>query len=474
MTDYLRARMTKLKKGDFLHHLEITDATNEGKGLAKLEGKIVFVENAVPGDIVSAKVFYDKKNFVEARAVEIEKSSPYRIDPVCKHFGVCGGCKWQNLQYEKQLEYKQRWVEDNFTRIGKIPLPTVTPILVSENIYQFRNRLDFGFSHQRWLTNDEINSENKAGPALGFHVPGRFDKILDIENCHLQPSPSNEIRNAVRKFALENNYTFFNLRNQEGFLRSLIIRNTMAGNFMVIMIFFYEDAEKRIALLEYIKQNFPAVTSLLYIINEKKNETIFDQQVNVYAGSDHIIEEMEGLRFKISAKSFYQTNPGQAYQLYKIARDFAALQQHELVYDLYTGTGTIAQFIAKQCKHVIGVEQIEDAIEDAKLNTKANDISNTTFIAGDLAKTLNDDFVQQHGRPDVIITDPPRAGMHESVVRKITELLPQRIVYVSCNAATQARDIALMLEHYRVTRMQPVDMFPQTTHVENVALLERI
>jgi len=399
--------------------------------------------------------------------------SPKRTEPVCQHFGVCGGCKWQNMAYEHQLFYKEKEVLENLKRIGKVEIAETKPILGSEKIYFYRNKMEFSFSNSRWLTESEIASgediQNKN--ALGFHIPGMWDKILNLEKCHLQEDPSNDIRNKVRDFATENNIEFFNPRDQIGLLRTLMIRTSSTGEYMILIQFYQEHKAKRELLLDYITEEFPDVTSLQYVINEKGNDTIYDQEVIKYFGQDFIYEEMEGLKFKINAKSFYQTNSQQAYELYKIARDFANLSGDELVYDLYTGTGTIAQFVAKKAKHVVGIEAVPEAIEDAKENAKLNGIENTSFFAGDMKKIFTSGFISEHGQPDVIITDPPREGMHKEVVEQILSVKPKRIVYVSCNSATQARDLQLMDAFYKVEKSQAVDMFPQTHHVENVVCL---
>lgn len=465
----------KRKQHPLLENVVITDVAAEGKAIAKVDGMAVFVPYAVPGDVVDIQLTRKKRSFAEGRVVRFEKYSENRSVPFCEHFGVCGGCKWQSLPYKEQLKYKSNQVTDNLERIGKVDLPEMTPILGAPEDKFYRNKLEFTFSNKRWLTEKEISSEKEFTQlnALGFHIPGMFDKVLDIKKCWLMDDLHNDIRNSVREFCLNNKYTFFDLRNQEGLMRTLIIRNTSIGEWMVIVVFFEDDQEKREKLMNHIKSEFPQITSLLYIINQKANDTITDQEVVVWSGRDHIFEEMEGLRFKIGPKSFYQTNSEQAYHLYEVAREFAQLNDDELVYDLYTGTGTIANFVARDAKKVIGIEYVEDAIEDAKINSEINGIDNTLFFAGDMKDVLTKDFIDEHGRPDVIITDPPRAGMHEDVVNAILVAEPDRIVYVSCNPATQARDISLLDSKYRVDRVQPVDMFPQTHHVENVVLLEK-
>lgn len=469
--------MARRNKRRVFESVEITDAGAKGKAVGKApDGKVIFIDNAVPGDVVEVQTTQKRKAFYKGTAISFNKLSEKRTEPVCQHFGVCGGCKWQNMAYEHQLFYKQKEVENNLKRIGKIDLPEISPILGSKKNYFYRNKMEFSFSDSRWLTLDEINS-GKEFPhknALGFHIPGMWDKILDIEKCWLQEAPSNELRNKIKKFATEQGLTFYNPKRQEGFLRTLMIRTSSIGETMVLIQFFEEDENKRNLLLDYIKEEFPQLTSLLYVINSKGNDTIYDQEVICYAGRDHIFEEMEGLKFKINAKSFYQTNSDQAYELYKIVREFADLSPNDLVYDLYTGTGTIAQFVAKNAKKVIGVEAVPEAIEDAKTNALLNKIDNVEFYAGDMKKVFNEEFIAAHGRPDVLITDPPRDGMHKDVIAQIMGILPKRIVYVSCNSATQARDLALLDESYRVTKVQPVDMFPQTHHVENVVCLEKL
>lgn len=453
----------------------ITDVAAEGKAIAKVDGMAVFVPYAVPGDVVDLQLTRKKNSYAEGRVVRFEKYSESRTTPFCSHFGVCGGCKWQQLPYSEQLKYKQKQVQDNLERIGKISLPEITPILGAPKDTFYRNKLEFTFSNKRWLTEEEIISgrEFVQMNAVGFHIPGMFDKVLDIDKCWLMDDLANQIRNSIRTFCLEQGYTFFDLRNQQGLMRTLMIRNSSIGEWMVIVVFYEDDREKRERLMEFIASQFPQITALLYIINQKANDTITDQEVLVWKGRDHIVEEMEGLRFRIGPKSFYQTNSEQAYHLYEVARSFAQLTGDELVYDLYTGTGTIANFVARNAREVIGIEYVEEAIADAKVNSAINQIENTRFYAGDMKDVLTEEFIAAHGHPDVIITDPPRAGMHEDVVNAILLAEPQRIVYVSCNPATQARDLSLMDAKYRVTRVQPVDMFPHTHHVENVVLLEK-
>lgn len=463
------------KSKPLLVGLEITDVAAEGKAIGRTEDRVVFVHQVVPGDVVDVQVRKKRKNYYEGYPVKFHKYSDIRVDPVCSHFGVCGGCKWQNLPYSEQLKYKQREVENNLQRIGKIELPESLPIIPSKEETYYRNKLEYTFSNKRWLSEEELNSEevieDKNG--LGFHIPGMFDKVVDVEKCFLQSSPSNEIRLAIKAYAQKNNLSFFDIRKQEGLLRTLIIRTSTTGDLMVNVVFYYDDSEAREGLLNHLKETFPQISSLLYVINSKPNDTITDQEVVVYSGEDCIYEHMEGLNFKIGPKSFYQTNSKQAYELYKVTRDFAGLKGDEIVYDLYTGTGTIANFIAKNVKKVVGIEYVPEAIEDARVNSKLNGISNCSFFAGDMKDILTHGLVEQEGVPQVIIVDPPRAGMHADVTETILNVAPDKIVYVSCNSATQARDINLLDVRYRVTRIQPVDMFPHTHHVENVVLLER-
>ncbi len=468
--------MARKNRKQIFEKVEVIDAGAKGKSIAKApDGKVIFLSNAVPGDIVDIQTTKKRKAYYEGSATVFHSLSEKRVDPTCKHFGTCGGCKWQFMGYEHQLAFKEQEVVNNLTRLGKVELPEITPILGSEDQFFYRNKMEFSFSDSRWLTLEEIQSDTQIENrnALGFHIPGMWDKILDIDKCHLQEAPSNAIRNKVKAFATENDLSFYNARNQHGFLRTLMIRISSTGEIMVLVQFFHEDIEKRTLLLDHIATEFPEITSLQYTINSKGNDTIYDQEVICYKGKDHIEEEMEGLRFKINAKSFYQTNSKQAYELYKITRDFANLTGNELVYDLYTGTGTIAQFVAKKAKKVIGVEAVPEAIEDAKENAKRNHIDNVEFYVGDMKKVFTKDFIAQHGQPEVIITDPPRDGMHKDVVAQLLHISAQKIVYVSCNSATQARDLALLDEMYKISKVQPVDMFPQTFHVENVVLLEK-
>lgn len=463
------------KKNHLFENIEVLDAAAKGKSVAKApDGKVIFLSNAVPGDIVDIQTGRKKKSFYEGKAVKFHKLSSKRTEPVCKYFGVCGGCKWQNLKYEEQLAYKQNEVTNNLIRIGHLELPKVNAIIGCDKIYFYRNKMEFSFSSSRWLSYDEINSgkdfDNRN--ALGFHIPRMWDKILDIDTCYLQEDPSNAIRNTIKEFAVKHDISFFNPRDLNGLLRTLMIRISSTGEIMVVLQLFAEDKKKRELLLHHVAEKFPEITSLQYVINEKGNDTIYDQEVIVFKGRDHIFEEMEGLRFKINAKSFYQTNSAQAYELYKVTRDFANLSGDEIVYDLYTGTGTIAQFVAKNAKKVIGVESVPEAIADAKINAAYNNINNTAFFVGDMAKVFTSEFIAKNGTPDVIITDPPRDGMHKNVIDQLLSILPKKIVYVSCNSATQARDLSLMKEKYRIIKTQAVDMFPQTHHVENVVLLE--
>lgn len=467
--------MGRRRELPFLEKVTITDIGSEGNALARVANLVVFVPMLIPGDIVDIQVTRKRKKYLEGIVVRFHEYSPYRIVPRCKHFGVCGGCKWQHLPYSLQLKYKEKQVRDNLIRIGKVAQPLIHPIIGSPAEYLYRNKLEFTFSDKRWLTREEVNSENRyeREGALGFHIPGLFDKVLDIEECHLQPDPSNLIRNAVKKYAIDNGLEFFNLREQTGFLRNLIIRNTLKGELMVIVVFFSEDSEKRLGLLDFLASEFREITSLLYVINSKRNDSLNDQEPVLYKGSGYLIEEMENLKFRIGPKSFYQTNTLQALQLYRIARDFASLKGDEIVYDLYTGTGTIANFIAGNAARVIGIEYVEEAIDDARINSEINGIKNTVFFAGDMREVLTGSFLEANGSPDVIITDPPRAGMHEDVVKIIIKSDPSRIVYISCNPATQARDIQQLSEKYEVVSVQPVDMFPHTHHVENIVLLIR-
>lgn len=468
----------KKKELPLLEKVTITDVAAEGKAVAKVNELVIFVPYVVPGDVVDLQVKRKKNHYAEAVAVKFHEKSPLRTEPFCSHFGVCGGCKWQCLSYEEQLKYKQKQVFDNLTRIGKVELPEFRPILGSEKTRFYRNKLEFTFSNKRWLTEEEVKQDVKYDQmnAVGFHIPGAFDKVLAIDKCWLQDDISNQIRNAVRDYAYAHNFPFFNLRTQEGLLRNIMIRTSSTGELMVVLQCKVTDDEgrrKMEEILQFMADSFPQITSLMYVINNKCNDTIGDLDVEVFKGNDHIFEEMEGLRFKVGPKSFYQTNSEQAYNLYKVAREFAGLTGNELVYDLYTGTGTIANFVARQARKVVGIEYVPEAIEDAKVNSDLNGIDNTLFYAGDMKDILTNDFIAEHGHPDVIITDPPRAGMHNDVIDVILAAEPKRIVYVSCNPATQARDLQLLDGKYKVTAVQPVDMFPHTHHVENVVQLER-
>jgi 23S rRNA (uracil1939-C5)-methyltransferase len=457
-----------------LENVTISGIAAEGKAIARYNDIVIFAPFVVPGDVVDIQLTRKKNSYAEGKAVRFEQYSPQRMEAFCEHYGVCGGCKWQILPYSEQIRYKQQQVTDNLTRIGKIELPEISPILGSEKTQFYRNKLEFTFSNKSWLTEEEIQSETilENRNALGFHIPGMFDKVLDIRKCWLQDDISNQIRNEIKDFALKNNYTFFDLRNQNGLLRNIVIRTSSTGEVMLIVVFFEDDKDKREALLNHIAETFPQITSLIYIINQKANDTITDQITRVFKGKESIFEEMEDLKFKIGPKSFYQTNSLQAYNLYKFVREFAGLTGKELVYDLYTGTGTIANFVAKNARQVIGIEYVPEAIEDARINSEINNIGNTLFFAGDMKDLLNANFIDTYGKPDVIITDPPRAGMHDNVIEAILSSEPRKIVYVSCNPATQARDLNLLDVKYRVCKVQPVDMFPHTHHVENITLLE--
>ena len=471
--------MSRKKKAlPLLERITITDVAAEGKALAKVNDLVVFVPYVVPGDVVDLQVKRKKNKYAEAVAVKFHEYSPQRAEPFCQHYGVCGGCNWQCLTYADQIKYKQKQVTDNLTRIGKVELPEISPILGSEKTDFYRNKLEFTFSDKRWLTEEEVKADVQYDQmnAVGFHIPGAFDKVLAIEKCWLQDDISNQIRNTIRDYAYEHGLAFYNIRNHEGLLRNLMIRTSSTGELMVLLqvrVSDKKDVESTKELLAHVAEKFPQITSLLYVVNNKCNDTINDLDIEVFKGNDHIFEEMEGLRFKVGPKSFYQTNSEQAYNLYKVARDFAGLTGDELVYDLYTGTGTIANFVSRKAKKVIGIEYVPEAIEDAKVNSAINNFTNTLFYAGDMKDMLTQDFINEHGRPDVIITDPPRAGMHNDVIDVILFAEPKRIVYVSCNPATQARDLQLLDVKYKVVAVQPVDMFPHTHHVENVVLLEK-
>lgn len=467
--------MGRKKNLPVLRGVTITDIGSEGNAIARVDEMVVFVPGMIPGDVVDIRVTRKKKRYMEGVVTALITPSPDRTEVRCIHFGVCGGCRWQHLPYEKQLYYKAKQVNDNLTRISHASIPTPEPILGSENQYLYRNKLEFTFSDRRWMTREEIASGTEIGyePALGFHIPGIFDKILDITECHLQAEPSNAIRNRIRDYTLSKNLRYYSIRQHEGFLRNIIVRTASSGEVMIIVILAREDRDEMFPLLDFIKTEFPEISSLYYIINSKHNDSLADQTPVHYYGSEFITEVMDGFRFRVGPKSFYQTNSRQAARLYNVARSFASLTGSEIVYDLYTGTGTIACFVAPYAEKVIGIEYIEEAVADARINAVENNISNTTFLAGDMKDVLTDDFMEAHGRPDVIITDPPRAGMHEDVVSAILRSGAKRIVYVSCNPATQARDIGLLSAGYDVVKVQPVDMFPQTFHVENVVMMEK-
>ena len=455
--------------------LHITTLAAEGKAMGKVDNQVVFVPMTVPGDVVDVQVRKHHRRYMEASVVRFVERSPLRVEPFCEHFGVCGGCKWQSLPYEEQLKQKTTQVEDQLVRIGHLEIPEVRPCLGSERTREYRNKLEFTFADKRWLTYEEIaeGGDIAATPAVGFHIPGCFDKVLDINKCHLQVDLSNRIRLATKQFCIENGYSFHNARAHEGLMRTMVIRTASTGEVMVIVVFNENDSERINALMSYLQREFPEITSLIYMINEKWNDSLGDREPICFAGKDHIIEEMEGLQFKVGPKSFYQTNSEQAYELYKVTRDFAELKDTDVLYDLYTGTGTIANFCARRAKRVVGVEYVPEAIEDAVINSKLNNIENTVFYAGDMKDVLSDEFVERNGRPDVIILDPPRAGVDERVLEVIKRAAPERMVYVSCNPSTQARDLAILSDMYEILAVQPVDMFPHTHHVENVVKLRK-
>lgn len=463
------------RTGQIYTDVEITNVAAEGKAIAKIDNIVVFVKGVVPGDVVDIQITHRSRNFREAKPIAFKKYSENRATPQCKHFGICGGCVWQTLPYPLQLKYKQQQVEDAFAHIAKIPIPEVSAILPSEKTYFYRNKLEFTFASCRWLTENEMEvpDSEKQLQGLGFHIPGRFDKVLDINECLLQDDPSNAIRLAAKQYAIDNGLEFFNLKSQVGFLRNILIRTSLSGEVMVIMVFNAGDQQQREKMMDFLCEKFPQITSMIYIINTKRNSDYSDLEAVCYRGKDHIIELLGDLKFKVQAKSFYQTNSLQALRLYTVAKDFAALTGNETVYDLYTGTGTIANFVARNAKKVIGIEYIAEAIEDAKVNSQINGINNTVFYAGDMKDVLTKDFIAQNGAPDVMIIDPPRAGMHPDVVNTILAAAPEKIVYVSCNPATQARDAAMLHALYDVEKIQPVDMFPQTHHVENVILMKK-
>lgn len=465
----------KKNKYPRIEALEITDIAAEGKSLGKYGEMVVFVPHTVPGDVVNVQVNKKRRRYMEGYVLDFVSQSPYRIAPVCAHYGECGGCKWQALPYPMQLEFKQQQVADQLRRLGGIELPEISPILGSARTEHYRNKLEFTFSNKRWIPRSllETGIEIDRDSALGFHIPGMFDKVLEIDQCHLQAEPSNEIRMAVNAFAREHGYEYYDLKTHEGLLRNLIIRTSTTGQVMVIVVFAKKESNGITGMMDFLRDTFPNITSLNYIVNQKLNDSIGDQTVHCYSGLPYMEEQMEGLTFRINPKSFYQTNSEQAYELYKVTRDFAELTGSEVVYDLYTGTGTIANFVASKAARVVGIEYVPEAIQDAKENSRLNKIDNTLFFAGDMKDVLTDDFIGEHGRPDVIILDPPRAGIHGDVAATILRAAPRKIVYVSCNPATQARDLALFDEQYKVTKVQPVDMFPHTHHVENVVQLLR-
>lgn len=461
-----------MKKSEVLENILVENFAAEGKSISRVNGKVLFIENAIPGDVVDVRIFKSKKSFMEGVSIKIHEKSSSRLEPFCPHFGICGGCKWQNVNYQTQTEYKHQQVIDQLTKIGKVSIPEINTILPSKETVFYRNKLEYTFSNNKWLTQEEIDSgKDFDRNSLGFHIPGRFDKIIDVETCFLQPEPSNTIRNVIKDYAKSKNLTFFDLKKQEGFLRNLIIRTANTGEVMVLLQV-YHHHEEIFLILDHLNSLIPGITSLNYIINSKKNETFHDLEVVCYKGLPYITEEIEGLKFRIGPKSFFQTNSNQAYELYKITREFAELTGSEIVYDLYTGTGTIANFVAAKAKKVVGLEYVEMAIEDAKVNSAINGIKNTVFYSGDIKNLLNKEFFAKEGRPEVIITDPPRAGMHQDVVEMINQSGAKRIVYVSCNPATQARDLSILDGNYEIKKVQPVDMFPHTYHVENVVLLE--
>jgi 23S rRNA (uracil1939-C5)-methyltransferase len=463
------------KSNTVLEQVRITDIGSEGNAIGRVNEMVVFVPMLIPGDVADIRVLRKRKSYIEGKVVKIHEFSPDRIEPVCSHFGICGGCRWQHLPYQLQLFYKEKQVRDNLTRIGKVSLPEIRPIIGSDNKYRYRNKLEYTFSSRQWLTEEQVKTGNgnMFENVLGFHIPGAFDKVLEIDECHLQPEPTNLIRNSTHSYTRSKGLSYFNFRDHTGFLRNIIIRNNRAGEFMVIVVFNYEDNSVREEMLEFVGSLHPQIKSLMYVINSKKNDSLGDQEVILFKGSDHLVETMDGLRFRIGPKSFYQTNTLQAFKLYNTVREFACLKGNETVYDLYTGTGTIACYLASSAKKVVGMEYVSEAVTDAIENSKINNIENTSFYSGDIKDLLNEEFIRNNGKPDVIVTDPPRAGMHESVVKAMISASPDKIVYVSCNPATQARDINLMSEFYEVSAVQPVDMFPHTHHVENVVLMIR-
>lgn len=467
--------MSKKKLDLILENVVIEAVAAEGRSLAHVDGTVVFVEFAVPGDIVNVRITKKKKNYMEGYILEIIKPSGHRLTPFCEHFGICGGCRWQPLPYEMQLKAKQQQVWDQLVRIGHLQIPEINPILPSDKTRYYRNKLEFTFSNRRWIydTEDPESLTDMERLGLGFHVGRFFDKVLDIKQCHLQPEPSNQIRLFIKDYAIKHNLSFYNIRENTGFLRNIIIRNNKKGEVMLTVSFAYNDKDTITSLLDSVAEKFPEIVSLHYVINEKLNDSISDLDCVLYKGEDAIWETMDNLKFKIGPKSFYQTNSEQAEKLYAVAKKFAELTGSETVYDLYTGTGTIAQYVSDKVKKVIGIEYVKEAIADAEINAAVNGIENCTFFAGDMKDILTSDFIEQHGKPEVMIIDPPRAGMHPDVVKVILEAKPERIVYVSCNPASQARDLAMMSEAYEITEVQPVDMFPHTMHVENVCALKR-
>ncbi len=467
--------MGRRKELPVLEKVRITDIGSEGNALARVDNLVVFVPMLIPGDVVDLRVIRKRKKYLEGKVIKFHEYSSDRIIPRCRHFGVCGGCKWQHLPYELQLKYKEKQVKDNLIRIGKTELPEINPIIGSSEEFLYRNKLEYTFSNKRWLIKEEVESGSKFEKenALGFHIPGLFDKVLDITECHLQPEPSNQIKNVVREYARKNALEFFDLREQKGFLRNLVIRNSLEGKVMLIIVFFHEDIKKREGLLDHLSSEFPQISSLMYVINSKRNDSLNDQNPILYRGESHILEEMDGLKFRIGPKSFYQTNTRQALILYRVAKDFADLTGNEVVYDLYSGTGTIANYIAGNANKVIGIEYVDEAVKDAEINSEINNIRNAFFFAGDMKSILTEEFLKLNWKPDVIITDPPRAGMDEDVIKTIIKAAPDKIVYISCNPSTQSRDIQLLSESFYVAAVQPVDMFPHTHHVENVVLLKR-
>ena len=464
----------KRKDKIVLQNIEIEAVAAEGNALAHVDGKVLFVPQCIPGDIVDVRLTKKRSGFMEGIVVNMVKPSDLRVEPFCEHYGVCGGCKWQSLPYNLQLEYKQQQVVDQLTRIGHLELPEITPILGSQEIKYYRNKLEFTFSNRRWLLTGEdpeqVTGAERLG--LGFHISGFFDKVLDIKQCHLQAEPSNEIRNFIKAYAIENNLTFFDLREQTGYLRNMIVRTASNGDVMLIVVFAYEDTQARTALLDAVKSKFPQISSLHYVINGKRNDSISDLDCIKYYGDDCIYDTMEDIKFRIGPKSFYQTNSKQAYRLYSVVRDFANLKGNEVLYDLYTGTGTIGLFLSSKAKKVVGIEYVKEAIDDAKINAENNGITNSFFYAGDMKDMLTGKFIEENGQPDIVVVDPPRAGIHADVAKVLLEAAPKRMVYVSCNPASQARGLAILSEKYRITAVRPVDMFPHTHHVENVVALE--